>query len=155
MVVAELVGATGGVGYQLLRQQQLFDMAGAMAWTLQLVLFVLVVQQTITAIENWAFGLKMAEYHSGYMLYSGRTIAAIPFEHLSDSFDFDLEMIVMAHIRKLRICEIGIPTIYADEESHLKPIQYGLRVLRIVRDYRRGKYAAISESHGADPKRTV
>ena len=51
VVVAELVGATGGVGYQLLRQQQLFDMAGAMAWTLQLVLFVLVVQQTINAIE--------------------------------------------------------------------------------------------------------
>jgi len=32
----------------------LFDMAGAIAWTLQLVLFVLVVQQTITAIEGWA-----------------------------------------------------------------------------------------------------
>lgn len=54
VVVAELVGATGGVGYQLLRQQQLFDMAGAMAWTLQLVLFVLIVQQTINAIETWA-----------------------------------------------------------------------------------------------------
>ena len=54
VVVAELVGATGGVGYELLLQQQLFDMAGAMAWTLQLVLFVLVVQQTINAIENWA-----------------------------------------------------------------------------------------------------
>jgi NitT/TauT family transport system permease protein len=54
VVVAELVGATGGVGYELLRQQQLFDMAGAIAWTLQLVLFVLVVQQTINAIENWA-----------------------------------------------------------------------------------------------------
>ncbi len=54
VVVAELVGATGGIGYQLLRQQQLFDMAGAMAWTLQLVLFVLVVQQTINAIEAWA-----------------------------------------------------------------------------------------------------
>jgi ABC-type nitrate/sulfonate/bicarbonate transport system permease component len=54
VVVAELVGATGGVGYELLRQQQLFDMAGAIAWTLQLVLFVLVVQQAITAIEAWA-----------------------------------------------------------------------------------------------------
>ena len=54
VVVAELVGATGGVGYELLRQQQLFDMAGAMAWTLQLVLFVLIVQQTINAIEAWA-----------------------------------------------------------------------------------------------------
>jgi ABC-type nitrate/sulfonate/bicarbonate transport system permease component len=53
VVVAELVGATGGVGYELLRQQQLFDMAGALAWTLQLVLFVLVVQQAIVAVENW------------------------------------------------------------------------------------------------------
>lgn len=54
VVVAELVGATGGVGYQLLRQQQIFDMAGAMAWTLQLVIFVLIVQQTINGIEGWA-----------------------------------------------------------------------------------------------------
>jgi NitT/TauT family transport system permease protein len=53
VVVAELVGATGGVGYQLLRQQQLFDMAGAIAWTLQLVLFVLVVQQAIVAVEGF------------------------------------------------------------------------------------------------------
>ncbi len=53
VVVAELVGATGGVGYELLRQQQLFDMAGALAWTIQLVLFVLVVQQLIVWVENW------------------------------------------------------------------------------------------------------
>jgi NitT/TauT family transport system permease protein len=53
VVVAELVGATGGVGYELLRQQQLFDMSGALAWTIQLVLFVLVVQQVIVWVENW------------------------------------------------------------------------------------------------------
>lgn len=58
VVVAELVGATGGVGYELLRQQQLFDMAGAMAWTMQLVIFVLVVQQTINAIEAWALSYR-------------------------------------------------------------------------------------------------
>ena len=52
VVVAELVGATGGVGYQLLQMQQLFDLAGALAWTLVLVLFVLGTQQIITLIEN-------------------------------------------------------------------------------------------------------
>jgi hypothetical protein len=51
-------------------------------------------------------------------------------------------MIVMAHLRNLRIAEIPIPTIYAGEVSHLKPVQYGLRVLGIVADYKRGKYAA-------------
>ena len=53
VVVAELVGATGGIGYQLLMQQQLFDMAGALAWTLVLVAFVLVMQQVITRLEGW------------------------------------------------------------------------------------------------------
>lgn len=55
VVVAELVGATGGVGYQLLQQQQIFDMAGALAWTLQLVFFVLIVQYILTLIETFAF----------------------------------------------------------------------------------------------------
>ena len=55
VVVAELVGATGGVGYELLQQQQLFDMAGALAWTLQLVFFVLIAQRLIAAIEGWVF----------------------------------------------------------------------------------------------------
>lgn len=55
VVVAELVGATGGIGYELLQQQQLFDMAGALAWTLQIVFFVLIMQAVLTLIENVAF----------------------------------------------------------------------------------------------------
>jgi NitT/TauT family transport system permease protein len=55
VVVAELVGATGGIGYELLQQQQIFDMAGALAWTLQLVFFVLITQQIIALIEARAF----------------------------------------------------------------------------------------------------
>ena len=55
VVVAELVGATGGIGYELLQQQQVFDMAGALAWTLQLVFFVLIAQQVIAFIETRAF----------------------------------------------------------------------------------------------------
>ena len=58
VVIAELVGATSGVGYELMQQQQLFDMAGAIAWTLQLVLFVLVMQGLIAAIERLALGYR-------------------------------------------------------------------------------------------------
>ena len=58
VVVAELVGATGGIGYQLLQQQQLFDMAGALAWTLVLVVFVLIVQQVIATIEGWLLAYR-------------------------------------------------------------------------------------------------
>lgn len=55
VVVAELVGATGGIGYELMQQQQLFDMAGAMAWTLQIVLFVLVMQSILGVMEKVLF----------------------------------------------------------------------------------------------------
>ena len=47
----------------------------------------------------------------------------------------------MAVVKGLRIAEIAIPTIYAGEKSHLRSIPYGLRVLKVVRDYRLGKYA--------------
>jgi glycosyltransferase involved in cell wall biosynthesis len=97
----------------------------------------------LTAIENRAFGMRMAEFHSGYMLYARVVLASVPFRRLSDSFDFDLEMLVCARILGLRIAEVAIPTIYADEVSHLKPIAYGWDVLRIVRRFRRGVYAAM------------
>jgi len=94
----------------------------------------------LTALENWGFGMKLAEYHSGYMVYSQKCLTEIPFNKLSDSFDFDLEMIVMAKIKGLRLAEIAIPAIYADEVSHLKPIQYGLNVLSVIFAYKSGKY---------------
>ena len=103
-------------------------------------LYKFVANKCLTSIENVAFGMKMAEFHSGYMLYSRRTLLEIPFHKLSDSFHFDLEMIVMAKIKGLRIIEVPIPTIYADEISHLKPIQYGFDVLSVVWSYLRGKY---------------
>jgi glycosyltransferase involved in cell wall biosynthesis len=94
----------------------------------------------LTAIENRAFGMSMAEYHSGYMAYSRKAMETIPWEKLSNSFDFDLEMLVLAHVKGLRIVEVPIPTIYAGEKSHLNPVKYGFDVLSVVREYRRGKY---------------
>jgi glycosyltransferase involved in cell wall biosynthesis len=102
--------------------------------------------RALTAVENMAFGLKMAEYHSGYMAYSRAFLEAVPFDRFSDSFDFDLEMIIAARILGMPIREVAIPTIYADEHSHLNPIKYGLDVLSIVGRYLRGSYHRILEA---------
>jgi len=99
-----------------------------------------VANRCLTAMENWTFGMNKTEYHSGYMVYSHKCLKAIPFNKLSDSFHFDLEMIVMAKIKGLRLMEVPIPTIYADEISYLNPILYGLDVLSVVIKYKRGKY---------------
>lgn len=52
VLIAELVGATVGVGAQLLSAQQLFDMASVIAWTVMLALCMLLLQALIELVEN-------------------------------------------------------------------------------------------------------
>jgi glycosyltransferase involved in cell wall biosynthesis len=94
----------------------------------------------LNLLENLTLGLRLTDYHSGYLIYGARALAQIPFGRLSDSFDFDLEVIASARATGLRVGEAPIPTHYGDEVSHLRPIPYGLRVLRVLWRYRRGHY---------------
>jgi NitT/TauT family transport system permease protein len=52
VVVAELVGATLGVGNQLLLAQSLFNMADAMAWTLLIVALLLIFEGVVALVES-------------------------------------------------------------------------------------------------------
>ena len=94
----------------------------------------------LNRIENWTLELGMTDYHSGYLVYGRRVLCAVPFDALSDSFDFDLEVIASARARGLEVGESPVPTHYGDEVSHLNPVSYGLRVLRVMWQYRRGAY---------------
>ncbi len=102
----------------------------------------------LTALENVVFRMKMTDYHSGYMVYGKRAMEEVPFEELSDSFEFDLEVIAAARARGLRIGEAPIPTRYADEVSHLSPVSYGLRVLRVVYGFTSGRYSRRGGARG-------
>jgi glycosyltransferase involved in cell wall biosynthesis len=95
---------------------------------------------TLSGLENFVYRLDFAEYHSGYMLYSRKALETIPFLKLSDTFHFDGEMLFVGAKKGLRVKELAIPTKYDDEESHLKPIQYGFHVLGIMLKYLVGKY---------------
>jgi hypothetical protein len=103
-------------------------------------LYKYIANRVLTWVENICFGMNMAEYHSGYMLYARRTLESIPFERLSDTFHFDGEMLLMAHKHGLRIKQIPIPTHYGTEKSHLRPVKYGVDVLRIILRNALGKY---------------
>jgi hypothetical protein len=83
----------------------------------------------------------MTDFHSGYLVYGARALAELPFDRLSDSFDFDLEVIASARARGLAVGEAPIPTRYADEISHLNAFTYTLRVLRVMWRFKRGQYA--------------
>ncbi len=91
-------------------------------------------------LERRVLGLAMTDFHSGYLIYGPRALAEIPFARLSDSFDFDIEVIAAARARGLAVGEEPIPTHYGDEISHLNPLTYGLRVLRVLWRFKRGAY---------------
>jgi glycosyltransferase involved in cell wall biosynthesis len=103
-------------------------------------LYKYVAGRVLTFFENIVFGLAMTDYHSGYLLYSRRALTRIPFDRLSGSFDFDLEVIATARARGMRVGERPIPTRYAGEHSNLNPVTYGLRVLGVMAKYCVGTY---------------
>ena len=94
----------------------------------------------LNRIENCTLELSLTDYHSGYLVY-GPAALSLPFASFSDSFDFDLEVIAAARAHGLAVGEMPIPTHYGEEISHLNPLTYGLRVLRVMWNYRRGQYA--------------
>jgi len=100
----------------------------------------------LNKLERVAFGLPLTDFHSGYLVYGARALGTIPFERLGDSFDFDLEVIAAARARGLAVGEAPIPTHYGDEISHLNPLTYGLRVLRVMWRFKRGAYAPEGET---------
>ncbi len=103
-------------------------------------LYKFVAGKALNFFENLTLKLSMSDYHSGFIFYDRNALDKIPFDRLSNSFDFDLEMIASACAMGLAVGEYPIPTRYADEASHLKPIQYGLRVLMVLVRYIRGYY---------------
>ena len=107
-------------------------------------LYKYVAGRALTHLENRVFGLGLTDYHSGYLVYGSRALAGLPFERLSDRFEFDLEVIACARARGFRIGELPIPTHYGDEISYLHPWTYGLRVLGVLWGYRRGRYSPAS-----------
>jgi glycosyltransferase involved in cell wall biosynthesis len=103
----------------------------------------------LTAMENIVFGTQMAEFHSGYMLYSRALLERVPFDRLQNNYNFDAEMIVLAHLSGLECTQLPIPTRYDDEVSSLKPIPYGLNVLKMMARHLGGHYQKLLHEHQA------
>lgn len=102
----------------------------------------------LTTMENLVFRTRMAEFHSGYMLYSRTLLERAPFEQLQNNYNFDAEMIVVAKVLGMDCAQLPIPTRYDDETSSLKPIPYGINVLKMMARHLGGHYRKLVEEHG-------
>jgi SAM-dependent methyltransferase len=85
--------------------------------------------QILTAVQNRLLGSHLTEFHTGYRAYSTRALRQIPFEHNSNYFDFDTDILIQMLDTGQRICEIPIPTYYGDEISHVNGLRYAILIL--------------------------
>jgi glycosyltransferase involved in cell wall biosynthesis len=102
-------------------------------------LYKFVGNKILTRFENAVMGMDLSEWHTGYRAYSVDALRQIPFEHNSDGFDFDTQIIVQMHEAGKRIAEVPIPTYYGDEISYVNGMQYAGQIVGHVLRYRMHK----------------
>jgi glycosyltransferase involved in cell wall biosynthesis len=93
----------------------------------------------LTWLENEAFGLKLAEYHTGYRAFRREVLECVNMEMNSDAFIFDQEIMAQIVDIKMRIAEVPVPTRYfaqASSASFGQSLVYGLSILWVLIKYR-------------------
>ena len=92
----------------------------------------------LTEAENLVFGLKLAEYHTGYRAYRADALEAVNIQMNSDNFIFDQEIMAQFVELGLKIAEVPVPTRYFPQASSASFVQssiYGLSILTLLARY--------------------
>ncbi len=98
-----------------------------------------VANRGLTAFENLMTGAKLSEYHTGYRAFSRRLLELIDFEHNSDDFVFDSQILAQVLWAGYRIAEVSCPTRYSADASSITfgpSVKYGCGVLAVSLQYR-------------------
>lgn len=96
-------------------------------------------------VSNWiarqgfslVLGQAIPDNQSGYRLISSPLIAELLSSH-EVGFEFEVEMITICTQKNFKLDWVPIRTIYADEKSHIRPLQHSLNFVRVLwQTYRR------------------
>src|SRR5437016_12969321 len=89
----------------------------------------------LTTLENWTFGLRLSEYHTGYRAFRREVLESVNIQMNSDRFLFDQEILAQIVSLRLRITEVPVPTRYFAQASSATFFQssvYGLSILWLL-----------------------
>jgi glycosyltransferase involved in cell wall biosynthesis len=88
--------------------------------------------RALTFAGNLLMGSKLSEFHTGYRAYARELLEALPFDHNSDDFVFDNQVLAEALWQGFAIGEISCPTSYAPDASSInfrRSVRYGFGCL--------------------------
>jgi len=92
----------------------------------------------LTVIENIVFGQNLGDFHSGFRVFKAEVLEKINYQHNSNDFVFDTQILAQAAYFGFKIGDVPIPARYFPEASSInmkKGIKYGLGTLGIVIKY--------------------
>jgi glycosyltransferase involved in cell wall biosynthesis len=90
---------------------------------------------------SWAVGQYVPDNQSGYRLLSRRMVEAT-LSSQEDRFQFEVEIITICLLLGYTLDWVPIRTIYADEVSHIRPVEHVPEFFRMVWETRRRMHAA-------------
>ena len=90
----------------------------------------LVGNRILTSIQNLLLNSNLTEFHSGYRVYSTKTLKKIPIELNTNDFHFDTEIIVQLFASNAKVLELPIPTHYGEEICHVNGLKYAFDVIK-------------------------
>lgn len=85
--------------------------------------------RALTIFENLVSGLNLSEWHTGMRAYRREVLEKINWQHNSDDFVFDSQMLFQVAAHHYRIGEIPVPVRYFKEASSInfwRSCKYGL-----------------------------
>lgn len=106
-------------------------------------LYKYIANRFLTLFQNICMGHKLGEYHTGYRAFSRQVIESIPYQHNSDDFVFDNEMMGQLIYAGFNVGEVTCPTKYFKEASSInlrRSIKYGFGVVRVSISFRLQKW---------------
>jgi glycosyltransferase involved in cell wall biosynthesis len=98
-----------------------------------------IANRVLTFTQNVLMGQKLSEYHTGYRAFTKEVLLCTGYNHNSDDFIFDNQMLAQIFYKGYRIGEVSCPTKYFKEASSInlrRSIKYGLGVLCVSFAYR-------------------
>lgn len=101
-------------------------------------LYKYVSNRLLTLVQNLLLGQKLSEYHTGYRAFSRKVLETISFEHCSDDFIFDNQVLSQIIYAGYEIAEMTCPTKYFEAASSIsfkRSLVYGLGVLKTSIDH--------------------
>jgi len=93
---------------------------------------------------SWAVGQYVPDNQSGYRLLSRRMVEAT-LSSQEDRFQFEVEIITICLLLGYTLDWVPIRTIYADEVSHIRPVEHVPEFFRMVWETRRRMHAALKK----------